>query len=174
MGAFGAMPSVPTIAQHGAMVFTTNHKAGMLRAIPGLATARSLPSYQGNFNDGAFVGKLLPLTAGHTPCWIFLASKDKAVVDADYDRLINIENADAFYDVAPTTGPVSLTALDHDLRVQWLPVIAAMAFLLVAAIAARPQKMESSEGFLPVTLTWRTHVNAVLVFTRFLLSYLAS
>jgi len=147
--AFNEMPSVPSIKQHGAIIFVNNHHAGMLRAIPGLAVAEKLPSYFGSYIDYLTqVGKPIRMnTNGNPPLTILLAHREEAVMDADYDRIVSLENSDGFFDVTPFPHGVatfyyyytSLTALrsgDGGLLGRRLPATAALALLAVAAVLA--------------------------------------
>lgn len=139
--AFNEMPLVPSIKQHAAIIFTMAHHTGFLRDTPGLAVAKKLPSYLGSYNNGMFVGTLIQKLPTSNPClYILLAHKEKAVVDEDYDRIIALENSDAWFDITPSTGYTLLTALrpsDGGLPGHGLPAIAALAMLTVAAVLAR-------------------------------------
>lgn len=115
-------------------------RTGILRDIPGLAVAEKLPSYHNAYNQNAVVGNLIKtFTAGNPPVTIVLANKDKAVLDADYNRIINLEYSNAFFDIMPLQGYTSLTALrlgGRSLRGQRVPGIALLAMLAVVAVLA--------------------------------------
>lgn len=138
--AFNQMPAVPSIKQHGAIIFTMAHHTGFLRDTPGLAVAKKMPSYMGSYNDGMFVGTLIDkLPINHPVLYILLAHRDNAVVDGDYDRIIGLENSDAWFDITPWMGHTFLTALrpsDASLPGHRLPAIAASAMFTVAALSA--------------------------------------
>jgi len=138
--AFNEMPPVPSIKQHGAIIFTMARHTGFLRDTPGLAVAKKLPSYLGNYNDGMFVGTLIQKLPTNHPClFILLAHGERAVVDEDYDHIIGLENSDAWFDITPSKGSTLLTALRPSyaaLPGHGLPAIAAFAMLLVAALLA--------------------------------------
>jgi len=131
--AFNEMPLVPSLRQHGAIIFTNVWHTGILRGVPGLAVAEKLPSYFGSYNERAVVGKVIEkFTSGNPPITLLFADKDQAVVDADYNHIIDLEYADAFFDIglAPSTGYVSLPALHMDDG----GAIAALAILAFAAV----------------------------------------
>jgi hypothetical protein len=106
--AFNSIPSVPSLRQHGALAFVNSFRRGILKSIPGLAVAEKMPSYLGISNKDAVVGNLIVKYSGfhtqHTPLYVLLGSKDKAVLDADYEHIIDLEVSNAFYDVTPHTG----------------------------------------------------------------------
>jgi len=138
--AFDEMPLVPLMKQHGAIVFTMARQTGFLRDIPGLAVAKKLPSYSSSFNQGMFVGAHIQKLPTSNPClFILLTNKDKALVDADYDRIVGLENSDAWFDIRQSAGNTSLAALSSSVGVlpgNRLPEIAAVAMLAVAAVCA--------------------------------------
>jgi hypothetical protein len=151
--AFSKMPAVPSVQQHGAIIFTNAHYTGLLKGIPGLAVAKKLPSYFASFKDatrGAFVGKMIAMnTAGNPPLTILLADSDEAVLNADYNHIVTLEDSNRFYDIVPLplhdTAPEqqpsqkSLTALrqgDNALPGPRLPAVAAVAMLAVASVLA--------------------------------------
>jgi hypothetical protein len=156
--AFNEMPLVPFIQQHSAILFTMPRHTGVLRDTPGLAVAKKLPSYLGSRNDGMFVGALIETLPTTSPClYILLAHREKAVVDEDYDRVIALESSDAWFDITPSTGYTSLTALrpsDGGLSGHGLPAIAALTMLTVAAVMARvalsPQKVRDGTEYLAI------------------------
>lgn len=133
--AFAAMPAVPEIKQHGAIVFGNAPFTGILTANPGLAVAKALPSFFGSYNEGAFVGKTIRKnTAGDPPLTLLLADKSSAVVEADYNRLIGLENSESFFAISPSAPVASLTGL-HSNGGLPLPAIAAIAVLAAALTA---------------------------------------
>lgn len=138
--AFDKMPAVPSVARHGAIIFTNVFHSGILTGIPGMAVATKLPSYFGSYNERAVLGKPIEVyTAGNPPITILLAHKDEAVVDADYNRIIEMECSNKFWEIAQSTGYAFLPALssgDGDLPSQWLPAIGALAMVAVAALMA--------------------------------------
>jgi hypothetical protein len=138
--AFDEMPLVPLMKQHGAIVFTMARQTGFLRDIPGLAVAKKLPSYSSSFNQGMFVGTHIQKLPTSNPClFILLTHREKAVVDADYDRIVGLENSDAWFDIRQSAGNTSLTALSSSVGVlpgNRLPEIAAVAMLAVVAVSA--------------------------------------
>merc|ERR1712187_1071595 len=78
----------------------------------------------------AIVGNLIEkCIIGRPPVTVLLANKDKAVLDADYDRIIDLEYSNAFFDIAPSTRHTWFKSLH--------PGIAALAMLAVAAVLAR-------------------------------------
>jgi len=147
--AFDKMPPVPSIKQHGAIVFTFAHHTGFLNNIPGLSVAKRMPSYFGSYNDGLFVGSLIEKLATSHPCLqILLAHKEKAVVDGDYDRLISLEYSDAFFDIRPSRGYTSLSSLnpvDGSLPVILLLVMLTVAALLSLAAMSRRSVRDGTE-----------------------------
>lgn len=135
--AFNKMPPVLPMSQYAAIVFSVNHHAGILKDIPGMRVTSHLPSYVRSTNNFAVEGKWLGMTGAYTPIHIFLANSDKNVLDADYDDIIDLENANAFFDTTPSTGYTSLTALragNGSLSGPWLPAIGALALLAVATV----------------------------------------
>jgi len=147
--AFNKIPNVYSLKQFGAMVMVNAFKTGILRGIPGLAVAKKLPSYYGTYNRDAIVGNLIKqYTFGQSHLKILLADREEAVVDADYNRVIDLETSDKFFDINPLTGHgappaqgvyTSLTALrpgGDGLSGQRLPAIAALAMLALAALLA--------------------------------------
>jgi hypothetical protein len=137
--AFNEMLPVPSVKQHGAIIFTNVFHTGMLKGIPGLAVAKDLPSYFGSYNERALVGKPIEkYTKGNPPITLLLADREKAVMDADYDRIIGLEYADAFFDIAPSTRYASLAALHEGgsgLTGHQPLAIVALAMLAVAAVS---------------------------------------
>jgi len=136
--AFNEMPLFPSISQFGAVVFAQPHHTGILTGMPGLAVTKKLPSYFGSYVETAVVGKPIRAIDGGHQCSIVLANRDKAVVDADYDRIVALVDANAFYDITPSTGYASLTSLrpSGGLPGHLLPAIATLAVLAVAAVVA--------------------------------------
>jgi hypothetical protein len=139
--AFDKMPLVPSLKEYGAIVFINVHQDGILTDIPGLAAAKNMPSYFSSYNKRAFVGKPIESFPGTSNCaiYILIAHREKAVLDSDYNRIIELENSDAFFDITPSTGYTSLTALrsgNGGLPGHRLPAIAALAMLAAAAILA--------------------------------------
>jgi hypothetical protein len=109
--AFDAMPAVRPLSQHGAVVFGVNLRAGILKSIPGFEAVKKMPSYLSSDIDSAagiagMLGKELALTSPTAiPLAIGLAHADSSVVDADYDRIIDMENANVFFDTRPAQHP---------------------------------------------------------------------
>jgi len=98
--AFDKMPSVLPLKQHGAVVFTVNTQEGILIGIPGLYVAEHSPSYLSSDKEYATMGKVLPPTTPNAiPINIALVHPDEDVVTADYERLIDLEYADQFFDI---------------------------------------------------------------------------
>lgn len=98
--AFDKMPSVLPLKQHGAVVFTVNTQRGILIGIPGLYVAMHSPSFLSSDLEYATMGKVLPLTTPNAiPINIALVHPVEAVVTADYNRLIDLEYADQFFDI---------------------------------------------------------------------------
>jgi len=136
--AFNKMPLVPSLKQHGAMTFMYVHHTGIVEGIPGQAVAKKLPSYFGSSNEPAR-GTIASDVWSILPETIVLIHKDKAVVDADYNRIIALEYSDKFFDIVPSAGHTLLTALrpgDGSLPGHRLPAIAASASALAAIAAA--------------------------------------
>mmetsp|Transcript_85994 Transcript_85994/g.243510 ORF Transcript_85994/g.243510 Transcript_85994/m.243510 type:complete len:513 (-) Transcript_85994:624-2162(-) len=156
--AFDDMPLVPSMKQHGAILFTMARQTGFLRDTPGLAVAKKLPSYWGSYNDGMFVGTLIDKLPTSHPClFILLAHRQKAVVDEDYDRIIGLENSGAWFDIVQSPGNTSLAALRSNvdgLPGQRLPAIAALAMLAAAAVftlfAMSMQKVRDDTEYLAI------------------------
>jgi len=152
--AFDKIPAVPSVAGHGAIIFTNVFHTGILTGIPGMAVATKLPSYFGSYNNRAVLGKPIEVyTVGNPPITILLAHKDKAVLDADYNLIIGLEYADKFWDIVPSTGFAYFPALgsgDGNLPSQLLPAIAAVAMVALAAVMAivavsRPNIQDGTE-----------------------------
>jgi len=141
--AFNKMLPAPSLKQHGALYWPEVFHTGIMRDIPGLAVAKKLPSYLGTYmkpDAPAPIGKLIKNPHGsHSPYAIILAHKDKAVVDADYDRLIDLEFANAFFDITPSAGRTSLIGLrqaEGSLPGHQLPAVTALVIIAVAAVLA--------------------------------------
>lgn len=138
--AFNELPAVPSLKKNGALVFSNVFHTGILKSIPALAVAEKMPSYLSTYKKDAVVGQeIKKFTAGQPPITILLANTDKTVLDADYEHLIDLEYSNDFFDITPSTGDMSLTALrprSHGLRSQRLPVIATLAVLAVATVLA--------------------------------------
>lgn len=131
--AFDAMPAVPAMKQHGAIIFGNAPFTGILRGNPGLAVAKTLPSYFGSYDENAFVGKVIRKnTAGDPPLTLLLADKSSNVVQADYNRLIGLENSESFFAITPSNAGTALTELRPDSGSLPLPAFAALAMLAVA------------------------------------------
>jgi hypothetical protein len=144
--AFDALPPAPIFKQYGALVFGNIWHAGILEGMPGLALAKTLPSYFGCVNahggDLPEKGMMMEKNNGasvHSPLTVILVNENKDVVDADYDRLIDLMTSDAFFDIRPSTSHTSLRALhpgDRGFLGHSIPAIAASAMLVVAAVLA--------------------------------------
>jgi len=138
--AFNKMPAVPAVSQYGAIIFTNVWHTGILDGLPGMAVTEKLPSYFGSYNKYAVVGKVLKkFTAGDPPITVLLANDDEAVVDADYDRIIGLENADAFWRMRNADASTTALRLGGSLpgqRMPALPAVVALAALGVAAALA--------------------------------------
>jgi len=139
--AFNKMLPAPSMKQHGALFWPEVFYTGILREIPGLAVAKKLPSYFGTYwkpDDPIVMGKLLKVQhASTSPMAILFVHKEKAVVDADYDRLVGLDLSNAFFDVTPLAGHTSLTARrpgEGGLPGHQLPAVAALVVLAVAAV----------------------------------------
>jgi len=139
--AFKEMPRVPSMEQHGALVFPFNTHSGILTGVPGMAVAKRLPSYVGAHYKRAFVGKFIEkLNVSKAAITVLLAHKDEAVLYADYDRLIDLEYKDEFFDIAPLPqfraahadvgGP-------SDFGRSALPALVVLTFATVVALVAR-------------------------------------
>jgi len=134
--AFDKMPSVPSLSQHGAIVFTLPRKTGVIRGIPGLEVAKKLPSYFGSFNEGLFKGKVIEkLYNNHPDLFILLADKDNAVVEKDYNTIVSLELAGTYYDIVPVAGSTSLAGMGGLLG-RWPATTATLAFVTVAVAFA--------------------------------------
>jgi len=134
--AFSEIPLVPSLRQHGALIFSNVFRTGILTGIPGLTVAEKLPSYLSTYKKDAVVGKVIKkFTKGQPPITILLANEEKTALEADYDRIIDLEYSDAFFDITPYVSSPALN-LGQGLRGQRLPVIAASAMLTVAAALA--------------------------------------
>jgi len=137
--AFDEMPPVPSLQQHGAVIFAYARETGFLRDIPGLAVAKQLPSYFGFYNEIPVGMRFQKLPTSHPCLFILLAHREKAVVDDDYDRIIGLENSYVFFDIRQLTGNTLITALRSSvggLQGHRLPVIAVLALLTVASAFA--------------------------------------
>eukprot|EP00419_Tripos_fusus_P060862 CAMPEP_0172920022 /NCGR_PEP_ID=MMETSP1075-20121228/203239_1 /TAXON_ID=2916 /ORGANISM="Ceratium fusus, Strain PA161109" /LENGTH=185 /DNA_ID=CAMNT_0013779971 /DNA_START=45 /DNA_END=602 /DNA_ORIENTATION=- len=137
--AFNAMPLVPSLQQHGALIFSNVFHTGILRSVPGLVVAEKLPSYLSTYNKAILGNVIKKFTAGQPPITILLANKDKAVLDTDYERIIDLEYSNGFFDITPSTGETSLTEFhlgSQGLRGQRWPVLAASSVLAIAAVLA--------------------------------------
>lgn len=133
--AFDSWPVVRPILQHGGVIFTINYQAGILKAIPGLEAAKKMPSYYDSDIDSAqglagMKGKELALTTPNSiPVCIALVSKDPHVIDADYDRLIQMQTENKFFDISPVMLTGSLATSQIRLSERRLPVPLAFAML---------------------------------------------
>merc|ERR1711976_1058762 len=96
------MPSVPLVNRHGAIIFARPHHTGIIKAVPGLAAAQELPSYFGSFNEGLYEGKVIEkLYNSHPAIFVILADADKAVIEKDYNYLIDLQLAqDNFFAIS--------------------------------------------------------------------------
>jgi len=114
--AFNKMPFVPSVNQHGAILFGMPRQTGIIEGVPGMEVAKKLPSYFGSFNEGLFRGKVIEKVYNSHPClFIMLADKDKAVMDKDYNLLIDMQLSvpSLLFDIVPLPSHLSLTALRH-------------------------------------------------------------
>jgi len=133
--AFNKMPVVPFVSQHGAIVFAMAHETGTVQGIPGMELTKKLPSYFGSFNEGLVRGKVIEKLYNSHPClFILLADKDKAVVDKDYNLLIDLELSLRYFDFAPLPSHLSLRALRHSSGKS--PILAGVALALITAAGA--------------------------------------
>jgi hypothetical protein len=144
--AFNEIPLVPSLRQHGALVFSNVFHTGILRSIPGLLVAEKLPSYLSTYNKNAVVGNVITkFTVGQPPITILLANKDKAELDADYEHIIDLEYSGDFFDVTPSTGYTSLTALRVGSRVTAALAMLAVAAILVLLVTSRRNVSDANE-----------------------------
>jgi hypothetical protein len=100
--AFDKMPAVLPLRQHGAVIFTVNTHAGILKGLPGVAAAKESSSYLDSYVEHRLVGigKYIAKTTPDTcPVYVALAHKSEAVVDKDYHHLIHLEKENTFFDV---------------------------------------------------------------------------
>merc|ERR1712070_201629 len=87
------------------------------------------------------MGEFLPVTTPSTiPLGIALVHKDKAVLDADYDRIIQLEMPNAFFDTVEAGPHMSLPALRGG-NFHLFVIVALLGGLLIAVMvfAARAQ-----------------------------------
>merc|ERR1711966_452955 len=78
-------------------------------------------------------------TFGNPPVTVLLANTEKSVVEADYDRIVSMENSDTFLDIVPSEAPASLMSLRRGSRSspdQNLPALAVVAMIAIAAVTA--------------------------------------
>jgi biotin carboxylase len=135
--AFNNMPPVPSIKQHGAIMFVNAFHAGILKGIPGLEDVKKMPSYFGNYKNptrGVVGGPIVRNTVGPTPVMVLLADSEEAVLDADYNRIIHLDALDGFYDIVPSAGYTSFAA--NGLARDGLPHIQLLALAALAMLAA--------------------------------------
>jgi biotin carboxylase len=132
--AFNKMPSMPSINQQGAILFTLPHHTGTVMDVPGLRVAKNLPSYFSSFNEGLFRGKVIEkVYNSHPAIFILLANKEKSVVENDYNLLIDLQYSDGFFDMVVAPAHTSFLALRHSGGGQQLAAISALAMVTVAA-----------------------------------------
>jgi hypothetical protein len=134
--AFDDMPPVPAVTQHGALLTTQLFHEGILRSIPGLAVVKQLPSYLSSYNVFARAGNLM-IPSDMSPLKIILVDKKQAVVDADYNTIMELVISGSFYDIMPLNRPTTSLGRGYGtLPGSRLPAIAVMAILAVAAVLA--------------------------------------
>lgn len=148
---FNNMPAVRPLKQHGAVVFAINYKPGVLRGVPGFNSAKKSDSFlDGAFDSGAAIGKMLPKTTPSTiPMNIALANEDKAVVDADYAHLLNMEKEGRFFNTVQTAD-----IFESELRLDGASIssngmVALMACAFVAGLAAVVLQVQPLQGEKP-------------------------
>jgi hypothetical protein len=134
--AFNDMPLVPVVKDSGALIFTQVFHEGILRSVPGLALVKKLPSYFSSFNVFAHVGQLL-IPSDRSPLKILLVDSEKTVVDADYNRIIELETSGAFYDITQTPPISGLLAA---------VAMALVFFAAVFAVARRWSRQNVQDG----------------------------
>jgi len=133
--AFDAMPAVRPITCHSALIETLNYQAGILKAIPGLDEVKKMKTYLSSDIDSAqglagMLGKMLPLTTpSNIPVNIALKSMDEKQVDADYDRIIQMEKENKFFDTRPAMLTGSLATGQLYVTERRLPLPLALAML---------------------------------------------
>lgn len=153
---FDAMPAVRPFLNglHGGTVCAVNMRAGMLRSIPGMELAKTLPSYFNADVEDAHIGQILALTTPNAiPVNIALVHEDQAVVTANYNALIEMSYAGTFFDVdAQTITPSGLAARRAGLTGQSSAVMLlaagvmiAGAVAMVAAVSKRQQQRDGTE-----------------------------
>jgi len=172
--AFDSMPAVRPLIQHGAVVFTINYQAGILTAVPGMEATKSSASYLNMDVDSAtglagMIGNLLPLTTPNSiPINIALANKDEAVVDADYKRLLSLQEKGDFFTVTPRLTPWAQSPVAQSLSAarlgrngfaaENLPLlfasltlgVAAMVFIAVSAASSRREVSDPMDSYVCV------------------------
>jgi len=135
--AFNQMPVVPSVNRHGAIIFARPHHTGVIKAVPGLAVTQELPSYFGSFNEGLYGGKVIEkLYNSHPAIFALLADEDEAVVEKDYNLLIDLQLSDGYFDIEQAPSELSLTSLRHSGGALLATATAALALVTVAAISA--------------------------------------
>jgi hypothetical protein len=135
--AFNDMPLVPMVKQAGALVFTNFFHEGILKSVPGMAVVKKMPSYYSSFNVFANVGQLM-IPSDRAPIKVLLIDSEKAVLDADYNRIVKLETSGGFYDITPSSTPItSLMSGQGVSSVSGLLAIAASALFVLALVLAR-------------------------------------
>jgi len=137
--AFNVMPTFPTLRKHGALIFAESMRSGILQGLPGVEVAKKLTSFLSIDNHRFAVGDEIFPTIYNPALNILLANKDKAVVDADYNHIIDLELTDGFFDIKSQAEHTSLPAMrtvTSGVQRHPLLAIAALATLAVALIVA--------------------------------------
>jgi hypothetical protein len=100
--AFNEMPGVFSLSKQAALLFVKPHHLGTIKDIPGVAVAEKLPSYFRSINEGLPIGtKVKQLVNTGPSIYVLLAHNNSSVLIEDYDRLIDLQFSDGFFDILP-------------------------------------------------------------------------
>jgi hypothetical protein len=143
---FDRMPVIPSLNKQGAILFVMLHHVGTIKDIPGMKLVEKLPSYRSSFYSGLYQGMgISHLTNGDPDIKIELAHEDKAVVDKDYNYIMNLEFSKMFYDIVPEHSSfLALRQRGDSSLAQWLPTTVALMMFTIAVVLVFVRKSSSA------------------------------
>jgi len=151
---FEKMPAVRPLNKHGAVIFAINYQEGVLRGVPGVALAKTLPSYWDSDVQVPLNKVLLKTTPSSIPVELALVHEDGAVVDADYARIVNLEAANGFFDIEEAaTASLAAQRLGRTgstVQAILLLAVGAGVMVMVAGIAFRRAKDDSENMYVQI------------------------
>ncbi|OQR85326.1 hypothetical protein ACHHYP_11933 [Achlya hypogyna] len=160
--AFDALPPIPAaLKAHGCEAMLVAYETGIVQALPGLVEIGTMPSYISQSFHAKIGSSIVPTRdMFDTPGSILLVHESKAVLDADYARIRELEHS-GLYTIVPNP-PVELPPLEVVVVVDPFSTGAVVAervtrrgFECICLYSDRLDNMESVANLVPDGLTLR-------------------